>query len=237
MNLGATGSLTNTGTAPVVRSVIRLYEIQAKLRRADKHLSELKTEIAFARNFHSDGSVIKDYPDGRHQVADLFDDVFPDIRAIIGGFANALRSSLNYFVAQLAKVDSGSPANRSVQFPIEDCPKLFKKHRTTYLKGISDEHVTLIERLQPYNGCDWMKTLQLLSNIDKHRGLVAAVPVASSVANNASTPLVSEPRKVKMDIQITVDITFSDRTRVIETLEVIQLRVTDALDQFDALMK
>ena len=221
----------------MVRSIIRLYEIQAKLRRADKHLSELKTEIAFVQNLCGDGSVIKNYPDGRYQVADLFDEVLPDIRVMIGEFTNALRSSLNYFVIQLSEADSGLPADSRVQFPIDDTPEFFQRHRTTFLKGVSHEHIALFERLQPYNGCDWIRTLKVLSNIDKHTGLVSAFPCARSMANNAQASPITVRRKVKMNLQFVFEIALGDGTPVIETLEVLQLRVTEVLDQFDALIK
>jgi hypothetical protein len=220
-----------------VQSKIRLYEIQAQLCRADKHLSELETEVAFARNFHGGGKVVKHYSNGRYEIADLFDEVLPDIRAIAGEFANALRSSLNYFVFQIAQVDSGKPPGRLVQFPIEDKPEIFDQHRTIYLEGVSDEHVALFKQLQPCYGCNWIKNLRDLSNIHKHQGLIVAMMVASGIRNNNSTQtFATGSNKMKMKFESMFEVTLEDGTPIIKTLEILQLCVTDVLDQFDMLI-
>jgi hypothetical protein len=74
---------------------------------------------------------------------------------------------------KLARLDTGKPQD-GTQFPIEDKPKAFKhRQKRGSLKGLNERHVAKIEALQPYNGCDWTKTLRDISNPDKHRNITA----------------------------------------------------------------
>src|SRR5204863_4438007 len=81
-----------------------------------------------------------------------------------------LRAALDYVVFEPARFDSGQTQN-GTQFPIEDKPEGFKGRQKTYLKGLTDPHVALVEEYQPCQGCNWTATLRDLSNPDKHREL------------------------------------------------------------------
>lgn len=96
--------------------------------------------------------------------------VIPDrCQILIGDTAVSLRSALNYLVGQLSRLDSVSGRKgKRTQFPIESCPNDFDGRKCRYLEGLTEAHVAAIERLQPYNGCDWTQRLQKLSNLDRH---------------------------------------------------------------------
>ena len=95
------------------------------------------------------------------------------VSLLVGEVVNAFRAALEYLVRQLALLDSGA-ADRT-QFPIVDTPQAFAKQRNDGLKGLTDDHVAAIEKLQPFAGCQWAVTLRRLSNWDKHNDLVVAM--------------------------------------------------------------
>ncbi len=107
------------------------------------------------------------------KIDDLGEMVCGEFQVVLGDVLHNIRTALNYLAVTLAQYDSGQKeVGKTVQFPIDNSPKVFAQHRPTYLKGVSDEHVTQIERFQPYMGCDWMGVLRDLSNMDKHKALV-----------------------------------------------------------------
>ncbi len=95
----------------------------------------------------------------------------PRCNILTGEAINCLRSALDYLVANLAEFDSGVVQPRT-QFPIESTRDGFAGKRNTFLNGISQAHVAIIDGLQPYNGCEWTKDLARLSNLHKHNDLV-----------------------------------------------------------------
>ena len=101
-----------------------------------------------------------------------FDMITAKVRIVIGEFANALRSALNQITYALAEQHSGK-VGKHVQFPIEKTPEKFLAKQATLLEGIPDKIIATFKRFQFYNGATWLLLLQSLSNIDKHRHLVA----------------------------------------------------------------
>jgi hypothetical protein len=82
---------------------------------------------------------------------------------LIGETIYNLRACLDYLVYELAILDSGIEQERT-QFPIYENPKDFERRPKTCLAGVNAVHTAAIERLQPYNGVNWTKWLQALSN-------------------------------------------------------------------------
>src|ERR1700691_1868018 len=119
-----------------------------------------------------------------HESFDLFT---AEIRLRIGDLAGRLRNSVNYFVCILAEQDSGR-IGKHVQFPIEDHPNGFIGHRTSYLEGVSDEHVAAIEVFQPYKTGDWIKDLRTFSIWYRHSGLIKAQKVFQQPERFSSPP-------------------------------------------------
>ena len=101
--------------------------------------------------------------------------------AIIGDALYNLRSSLDYLVYTLAVIWNNHEHVEKTQFPIDDHDWQFEAHRTGkwpdgkkaphYLKKVPDAAIPLLRKLQPFEGCEWTRTLRSLSNPDKHQHL------------------------------------------------------------------
>jgi len=115
-------------------------------------------------------------------------------------------------------------------------PDLFARQRTSYLKGVSDEHRAIIESLQPYRGCDWTKLLQRLSNRDKHVALVRLNHqiVSFTTEHEADEPPAEDTEEVYRYRYRECEITFRDGTPIIETLQNLQTQVANFLEQLNA---
>ena len=152
-----------------------LYGAQLRFERADGHLTEADGLIrAFAKSCE-DYVVSNDH--GQTIRLGGWPDIPMMLPVVVGDAIHNLRAALDYIVFELALLDSGKVQN-GTQFPIEDVkfdpvnPKRgFDARRNTYLKGVNDRHAGMIERMQPYHGIDWTKTLADISNPDKHRKL------------------------------------------------------------------
>jgi len=148
---------------------------------------------------------------------------------LIGETIYNLRASLDYLVYQLALLDSGTEQDRT-QFPIYDTQNGFRGRRRSCLRGINGTHTAAIERLQPYNGVDWTKWLQSLSNPDKHRHLI--IPKHDGTVKSTTTPDPAKPTKVEVHLRISQYIAFNEGLPVIDTLEKITLEVANVLASF-----
>lgn len=177
----------------------------------------------------------------------------PMLSIFAGEMIYNLRSALDYTVFSLAWHDDtgkrpiGKHAEQ-LQFPIETHEKGFKGRRATGLKGVSDEHIALIESYQPYNGCDWTRTLRDLSNPDKHRHLIrlagtflydsgheyrAEIDWAETKTDQHVFPVDA----VDVKFYATLDVTFVDGALVAQTLEELQTQVGNLLDVFEGEFK
>jgi hypothetical protein len=126
------------------------------------------------------------------------------------------------------------------QFPIEDSPEKFDsricsieaKGKGKFLKGVSAEHITVIRRLQPFNGCQWTRQLRDISNPDKHRRLaVVDSPIlVGSEVDRMEALLADQSVNVK-DVTC-FDVVFRDGTPVMETLEQFRFKAIETLDSF-----
>ena len=56
---------------------------------------------------------------------------------LLGDSVNSLRLSLDYFVSELAELDSGIERHRT-QFPVEQSQEAFRGRRQAFLNGVSD---------------------------------------------------------------------------------------------------
>lgn len=125
----------------------------------------------------------------------------PLVSILIGEICYNLRSALDYLVYELAILDS-SKRQDGTQFPIDDTPEKFSKHKRSWLKGLNSNHVAAIEKLQPYNGADWARILRDLSNPDKHRlltatGYTATTELVYGHFQPSFTPDISVKRRIK----------------------------------------
>jgi hypothetical protein len=163
---------------------------------------------------------------------------------LVGEICYNLRGALDYLIFELAERDAGVP-QKNTQFPIVDTPEKFRSEGLPRLKGVNDTHVLMIERLQPYHdGCDWAGSLREISNPDKHREFSAMRGTGSGVAYAPSDPeyeglalpirRVQHPARGEMDVKLdfTCAVHFNDGPPVVETLELVKLKVSETLTAF-----
>jgi hypothetical protein len=149
-----------------------------RVRRAEEHLVDLEARLAGPIGQHFEPISLKYEAQAPHTLLVEYEigvDVAISMRiaVLIGETCYNLRCALDYFVAALAELDSGS-VQTGTQFPIEDTEKGFEWRKGgSWLKGINATHVAMIEWLQPYRGCRWTAHLRELSNRDKHYKFVA----------------------------------------------------------------
>ena len=94
-----------------------------------------------------------------------------EAQAIVGEIVHNLRSALDNLVWLLAYRNCGHEVKQT-QFLIVETRTDFDKQQPRRLKGLTNDQVDTIEKVQPYNGDDWLRLLADLSNPDKHRHLL-----------------------------------------------------------------
>lgn len=233
-----------------------LYEADLRIQRASEHLTELEIELLrFERVKFVEilTGLPEEDPRAKEEDAKFWEwmrrnkpepRVPSRARILIGEVAYNLVAALDYLIFVLTRFDSGAEQD-GTQFPVCKCKKFFERGRNTMLKGMSDEHVALIERLQPYNGCTWIKRLKEISNLDKHRQLVRAQATALNVNGsdaNAPRETAKEARvrrraklpkpPVKIYFGDSLVVTFDDGSPIIKTLEILKSQVSDVFIQF-----
>lgn len=218
-----------------------------RVRRADEHLTDLKQRIGKALKAQEDSIGIHFDPNPPYTfklTQPTSTNVHMIIGILIGEICYNLRSALDYLVFELSKLDSGQFQD-GTQFPIEDAEKSFS-HRIKrgWLKGINSAHIAAIERLQPYNGCNWTKILRDISNPDKHRqfvhiwgnGRADGYTRADGRFDSIHAPIRRAPHPAggEMDVKIhfSSTIEFANNEPILETLDVIKLKVSETLEVF-----
>lgn len=217
----------------------------ARIRGAGQNIGILKrmqSRIAFVDpnsiKIHPNREPPKQLPNGRWQyysdVIELPEAIYnPNWAVRLGYIVQDLRTALEYLVYALAFLDSGRE-RRGTHFPICSTPNDFKKRvKGDWLRGVNTTHRAAIEKLQPYNGGDWLKELVGLSNPDKHMHLISIVSqhsgdFALSSEHNAQSGI----RHVQVQLNFTRFIAFSDGCPVIPLLDTLKTQVTYVIKQF-----
>lgn len=133
---------------------------------------------------------------------------------------------------------------KSVQFPIMDTPKKLRAWREKHWHWLRPDERAVIRRAQPYR----RKSMHFLGdgyhNLDKHRDLQPLVlDVDLTGARFREIPelrteddVQAEPgtmsRPVAVYVNGAIEIRFSDRSPLIETLEVLESEVRALIDAF-----
>jgi hypothetical protein len=218
----------------------RLDDAYLRVNRAAIHLANLKRRTNRYLQANEGLAVIK--------VEGLtvsgpppFDPPPPFLGILIGESVQNLRTALDYLVYQLAEWDSGPDFERRTQFPIEDTPKGFKRRRNSFLEGVSDEHVAVLDSLQPYERPNWLSWIRELSNLDKHNVLIVTpgiqgsvtIPVGRSDEEAIAAGGFRRPGEVGMYFKVPMHIAFGDGFPVIEQLEELKTETRSLLQLFE----
>jgi len=216
-----------------------------RVSRARDHLEDLKPQVnALRQAAHHRVSLnrkpgIFTLPDGRKvravrgSVSAFIVPAPLGVSVLIGEVAQHLRIALDYLVYELACFDAKRSVDRT-QFPVADSEERFKDLLARYnlRDTLTPEHITAIERLQPFCGCHWIARLGELSNPDKHRHLTAVISPIAVTLSPGSTEAILAGKHVDVQNDIAVKITFGDGTPVIESLEQFESQVSQLLRDF-----
>lgn len=154
----------------------------------------------------------------------------PKLGRLISETIQNLRIALDYLIYELACFDSKRIVDNT-QFVIVDSEEQFRKN-LWHLSGLSGLHIEMVQRLQPYAGCDWTKLLRDLSNPDKHRQFTVFKHPIVFRLDSRNTEAILAGKQVDVDSYTSIQITFNDGPPVVEGLEQLVLDVTHALDIF-----
>jgi hypothetical protein len=218
----------------------RLDDAHMRVDRAEMHLANLKRRADRYVKANEGQAVIK--------VVGLtvsgpptFDPPPRFLGILLGETVQNLRTALDYLVYQLAEWYSGVDLDRRTQFPIEDTPESFQGKRNSFLEGVSDEHVAILDALQPYDRPNWLTWIRELSNLDKHNVLVVAPGIRGSVTIPVGRPDEEaiaaggfrKPGDVGMYFKVPIYIAFGDGLPVIEQLEELKAQTRALLQLFE----
>lgn len=221
-----------------------LFGARLRVSRAGEHLQELDSSITtLIENYEDPTVAIND--EGQLSITGPSKPISPDPMwpVLLGETTYNLRAALDYLVYELAFLDSGI-VHDGTQFPIEERYEVFwQRRRHSWLEGVSDEHVTAIERLQPYKGCDWTRQLRELSNPDKHRKLTVIEAEADHGLRVFKATSPPEPEAgwrhiftegdVHVHYQRPTQVAIEEGPPIVELLERLQTQVSETLDAFE----
>jgi hypothetical protein len=239
--------------------IASLESALARTRRAREHIVDLIARITAIRQEQHNAISWTWDTDPEHLgeptlVVDRYVPIPGQLGILIGEICYNLRSALDYLIYELAILDSGKIVD-GTQFPIEDKPKGFAhRQKRGWLNGLNASHVAAIEALQPYRGCNWTALLRDISNPDKHRHLVfhrgsftASVfanadrlrflnipgegPFGAGPITSAIHPI--SGKEVHVQVNLALEISFSDGAPIIEILDELQAQVTQTLQAFE----
>lgn len=164
--------------------VASLVGVDLKLRRADRHIAELRDLLEPVGRVAQESIVCETNGDPSKLIYRVSNvpDIDPSASLIMGDALHNLRSALDHLAHQLVIADGGQP-NEWTQFPIYDDPLNEKGNprNVTIQPGIGDQRILdALVLVQPYSrqhparDCGLWIT-RCLNNIDKHRLLLTVV--------------------------------------------------------------
>jgi hypothetical protein len=166
---------------------IRFASARLKLKRAQRHIAELKESIHRFLNENPHSFEIKKDADGNFGISALPGREVPaEFSPIIGDAFHNLRSALDHLAAELVRMNGHRPT-RYTGFPMGDTKASFDGYVAEKLKGASNVMLAIVRAVEPYerktvgNYGDGVE-LEWLSHMDikdKHLLLLTTVGVAT----------------------------------------------------------
>jgi hypothetical protein len=153
----------------------RIALIRLKIKRADKHINDLKASLRSFLDSNPYKVGIKRDPKSKKPIYYLLaiEPVPACIAATAGDVLNSLRSALDHLAQHLYLVGTGNAQGYrdKTSFPISPSVKDFKNGLARKVEGMRQDAIDAIRSLEPYAGGKGndLWTLHRLNNIDKHR--------------------------------------------------------------------
>lgn len=150
----------------------------AKIKRANKHISDLGAEKTRFLNTRPYSATPEYYPDHNQTVyfLDHFSPTPPCIPLIAGDAAHNLRSALDLLAWALYRRANKKGSGTHIYFPITETPEKYKSQSGGKVKGISITDTQAIDAIKPYGGGnDDLWGLHQLDIADKHKLLPTPV--------------------------------------------------------------
>ena len=160
-------------------SVDSLASVRFKIERAKHHVQELDRAIVEFRETGPYEIGTKKYPETGYIIhyAVRVDDPPMEIAGLAGEAIHQLRSALDHLAVRLVLATTPGMSTKHVYFPISDTPKTGVLAADACVKGMGQDAIDAIDRIEPHKGGAghdlWL--LHKLNNIDKHRMLVTVV--------------------------------------------------------------
>ncbi len=212
----------------------KLIDAESKLANARGHISELVriqkemgkgpgnlvkvTGNVFTDKWEFDSPAAPVPEEARHRFSDA-----------VGN----LRSVLDYVAYDLVVLDTGHPQTRT-QFPVLNDEAQFEGEiRSRKMNGLTAAHLQRIRELQPFNGCDWIARLAVLSNSDKHKTLVTVARKGNSSAG-PTTLTKDRAGKIVKTVRLTLEtvIALDDGRHAIALLDELCVHVGAVVSEF-----
>ncbi len=162
-----------------------LTGVELKLRRADRHIAELRALLEPVAAIASNSIVSEPDVDPSKLIYRVMDvpPIDPAASVIIGDVLHNLRSALDHLAGQLLFHDSARPPTRETQFPIYESAVDRKglPRDVTIKPGIRDKQIlAALKDIQPYArghepAGEALWIVHQLNIIDKHRLLLTVV--------------------------------------------------------------
>lgn len=198
-----------------------LAVVRSKIDWAEKHRGAINAEVAqYFQN--SAGLIVAEVDAGLYGgVRGTYGPGIPEsVPLMIGDCLQNLRSALDYLVWELCLAANAEPGKDNA-FPVCKSAEAFKDSlKRKRLKGVPQDAIAAIERLQPYHSgaaCELhrLAVLDDLTNINKHRRILltrleASVLDPVSVSNSYTGFGTGSTRDVNMDEGIVARIEFNE---------------------------
>jgi hypothetical protein len=132
-----------------------LDDPRARVRRAKEHLDLLYERLAAFADRDPYSVIGKPDTDAgvEEPIFTLREQPPPELGLLLSDALHNLRAALDNLVWQVVALDGGTP-DENTGFPVTGARQQFRSQAGSKLKGMSNPHIAVIEKLQPYPGRD-----------------------------------------------------------------------------------
>jgi hypothetical protein len=214
-----------------------LNNATARVARASEHVKSLEN-----------GSLVRPRSGGNPFHEGEFTPT-PLASILIGEIAYNLKAALDYLVFELFYLETGE-FNNDTKFIIEHSPEAWNSHfpqaftlpkaeKKLWLHKLRIEHQAALKGLQPFSGIAWTKTLQKITNPDRHRELIAVAGESTvfkiehlSPGRAATVGLTGFPAEMFVHYEVSNSISLKDGERAVETMHHLATEVGKVIEAF-----